>query len=59
MERSTNESTWRKTKKLGSLIGEEQDLTRRKSLANAAFFKLSKLWLQRLKKRKSYKYTTP
>ena len=42
MKRGTNESIWRKTKQFGSLIGEEQDLTRRKSLANAAFFKLSK-----------------
>lgn len=35
---------WRKTKKLGSLLGDEQDKVRRQSLASSAFSKLTSLW---------------
>ena len=42
---STDE--WRKTKKLGSLLGDEQDVGRRKVLATVAFKSLSALWKRR------------
>ena len=35
---------WRKTKKLGSLLGDEEDIKRRKSLATASFKSLRLLW---------------
>ena len=38
---------WRKTKKLGSQLGDEEDIARRKLLATAAFKSLRKLWEQR------------
>ena len=38
---------WRKTHKLGSLQGNEQDVTRRKQLATAAFRSLSVVWCRR------------
>ena len=45
LEPSTDE--WRKTKKLGSLLGDEQDVGRRKVLATVAFKSLSALWKRR------------
>ena len=38
---------WRMTKKLGSsLLGDGEDVTRRKQLANVAFHKMKTLWLR-------------
>lgn len=39
-----NEETWRKTKKLGTLLGDNEELKRRKSLAAHALTKTSNLW---------------
>ena len=41
---SANEKDWKNTKKLGSLLGEEEDLKRRMQLAAAQFSKLKNLW---------------
>ena len=41
----TNEN-WRKTRKLGSLLGESEDLARRLQLANVAFHKLWTVWFR-------------
>ncbi|XP_065180176.1 uncharacterized protein LOC135810612 [Sycon ciliatum] len=38
---------WRKTRKLGSLLGDEQDVIRRKQLATAAFRSLFVVWCRR------------
>ena len=38
---------WRKTKKLGSLLGDEDDFARRKQLATAAFRALFTVWCSR------------
>ena len=38
---------WRMTRKLGSLLGEAEDIARRKQLANVAFRKLSTVWFRR------------
>ena len=38
---------WRMTCKLGSLLGEAEDVARRKQLANVAFRKLSTVWFRR------------
>ena len=38
---------WRKTKKLGSQLGDEEDIERRMLLATSAFKSLRKLWEQR------------
>ena len=38
---------WRMTRKLGSLLGEAEDVARRKQLANVAFRKLSTVWFRR------------
>jgi hypothetical protein len=38
---------WRKTKKLGSLLGDEEDIERRKTLATASFKSLRLLWEHR------------
>ena len=40
-----NEESWRGVKKLGSLLGDSEDLTNRKTLANAAMNKIKNLWL--------------
>ena len=40
---------WRNTKKLGSLLGDEEDIKRRKQLANIALQDMNKIW-----KRKKY-----
>ena len=58
MEDKTKE-TWRKTKKVGSLIGEDEDIKRRKSLPTAAMNKLNNIWkskkIKRHTKLKTYK----
>ena len=41
----TNEN-WQKTRKLGSLLGESEDLARRMQLANVAFHKLWTVWFR-------------
>ena len=41
------EEEWRMTRKLGSLLGEAEDVARRKQLANVAFRKLSTVWFRR------------
>jgi hypothetical protein len=50
-----NEEHWRKAKKLGSLLGDDEDMIHRKNLASAALGKLQNLWRRtnriRLKKR--------
>ena len=38
---------WRMARKLGSLLGEAEDVARRKQLANVAFRKLSTVWFRR------------
>lgn len=38
---------WRSTRKLGSLIGDAEDVSRRKQLASAAFNSMRSLWQQR------------
>ena len=43
------EETWRQTKKLGSLLGDEEDLLRRKQLSTGAMRSLNKLWLSKRK----------
>eukprot|EP00644_Phytophthora_capsici_P005377 jgi/Phyca11/96606/e_gw1.1.1544.1 len=40
------EETWRSTRKLGSLLGDEEDVSRRKSLAAAALRRLWTVWLR-------------
>ena len=37
---------WRHTKKLGSLLGDKEDITRRKQLAISAMRKLKKVWIR-------------
>ena len=41
------EESWRNVKKLGSLLGDSEDLIRRKQLASATFNSLNKLWLSK------------
>ena len=41
------EEEWRMTRKLGSLLGEAEDVARRKQLANVAFRKLWTVWFRR------------
>ena len=49
------EERWRKTKKLGSVLSDEEDIQNRKNLASATLTKLQKIWNRsdgvRLKKR--------
>jgi hypothetical protein len=42
-----DQKAWRNTKKLGSLLGVEEDVTRRIQLANVSLNKLEKLWKHR------------
>ena len=46
-ERARVAEIWRKTRKLGSLLGDEQDVIRRKQLATAAFRPLFVVWCRR------------
>ena len=41
------EMIWRKTKKVGTLIGDEEDVTRRKSLSIVSMNKLTDVWIRR------------
>ena len=49
------EEEWRKTKKVGSLIGDEEDVARRKSLSIISMNKLTHVWIGRDKIRQSVK----
>ena len=40
---SKNEDAWRSTKKVGSLMGDKEDVERRKQLSNAALYKLKNI----------------
>ena len=42
-----DQSAWRGTRKLGSLLGAEEDVARRIQLANVSFGKLEALWKHR------------
>ena len=42
---SKNEDAWRSTKKVGSLMGDKEDVDRRKQLSNAALYKLKNIWI--------------
>ena len=44
---NSNEEEWRNTKKVGSLIGDKEDIARRKTLSNIAFNKLYTTWIRR------------
>ena len=44
-QNTKEEEIWRHTKKLGSLIGDDEDIERRKQLAQAALKKLTKIWM--------------
>ena len=39
------EDVWRSTKKVGSLMGDKEDVERRKQLSNAALHKLKNIWI--------------
>ena len=39
-----NQETWRNSKKVGSLLGDQEDIKRRKHLATVAMSKLNKIW---------------
>ena len=41
------QETWRGVKKLGSLLGDSEDITRRKQLTSAAFNKIKSMWLSK------------
>ncbi|XP_029655531.1 uncharacterized protein LOC115229293 [Octopus sinensis] len=45
-EDDTTHERWRHTNKLGSLLGDAEDVLRRKTLANSAMAKLKKGWLR-------------
>ncbi|EGZ18804.1 hypothetical protein PHYSODRAFT_502973 [Phytophthora sojae] len=42
----TKDEAWRNTRKLGSLLGDTEDLSRRKNLATAALHWMWKIWLR-------------
>ena len=42
---SKHEDAWRSTKKVGSLMGDKEDVERRKQLSNAALYKLKNIWI--------------
>ena len=43
---SKNEKGWKEVKKVGSLIGDEKDVERRKQLATVALNKLNNVWIK-------------
>lgn len=43
------DETWRNTKKLGTLLGDKEEMRRRKQLASVAFHKLKLLWSRKNK----------
>ena len=46
-EQKREEEKWRKVKKVGSLLGDEEDMARRRSLAAAAMGKMDKIWIRK------------
>ena len=44
---SSEKEKWRKVKKLGSLLGDREDIARRKQLATVSLRKLDSLWIRR------------
>ena len=45
-ETDKNKESWRMVKKLGSLLGDAEDVIRRKQLASAAMTKMNKVWIR-------------
>ena len=45
-KKSKQEEEWRKVKKVGSLLGDEEDIERRKQLATVAMNKLQLIWIK-------------
>ena len=54
-DKDRNKETWRNSKKVGSLIGDAEDVKRRKQLASAALNKLQKLWKYKKKTKRNTK----
>ena len=52
---SKEETEWRKTKKVGSLIGDTEDIERRKQLSNVALHKLKNVWISKDKIKREIK----
>ena len=52
-EKVEDEKSWRTTKKVGSLIGDAEDVTRRKSLSTVALNKLNNIWIRKDKIKQS------
>ncbi|GFS08575.1 endonuclease-reverse transcriptase [Elysia marginata] len=52
---SKEETEWRKTKKVGSLIGDTEDVERRKQLSNVALYKLKNVWISKDKIKREIK----
>ena len=50
-EKEKKDEAWRNTKKLGSLLGDQEDIKNRKQLASGALSKMNKIW-------KNKKYVT-
>ena len=46
-EQKKEEEQWRKVKKVGSLLGDEEDMGRRRSLAAAAMGKMNNIWIRK------------
>ena len=46
-EKEHESETWRKTRKLGSLLGDSEDMAKRQQLAAAAFSSLKEMWSRR------------
>ena len=46
-EKKKEDEQWRKAKKVGSLLGDEEDMARRRSLAAAAMGKMNKIWIRK------------
>ena len=60
-EKKKEDEKWRKVKKVGSLIGDEEDMERRKALSTAALNKMHTVWIRKDKisqKRKMLLYKT-
>ena len=60
-EKNKDDEHWRKVKKVGSLIGDEEDMERRRALATAALNKMHTVWIRKDKisqKRKILLYKT-
>ena len=53
LDMGVDQSAWRGTRKLGSLLGVEEDVARRIQLANVSFGKLEALWKHRSYKAKA------